>query len=164
MNWPIVHWKNIAVLLAASTLLGIVVYVYYTTNGFGYMKKPVKKSNIQGFKNVSEPEFVMYHAEWCGHCKKAMPEFEKLVAKCPLVVNGQKVNARAVNEKDLSESEKKAKGLEGFPTFILTTADGQDITYSGGRNAKEFEDFINNNLGGAPLATPNIQDAKEAKA
>jgi thiol-disulfide isomerase/thioredoxin len=36
---------------------------------------------IEAFNNNSnsQPMFVMYYADWCGHCKRTKPEFQKLM-------------------------------------------------------------------------------------
>ena len=34
---------------------------------------------LETFSNNSEPVFAMYYAEWCGHCKRTKPEFQKLL-------------------------------------------------------------------------------------
>ena len=105
-----------------------------------------KKS--ESFQNPSEPTFTMYYADWCGHCKNAKPEFQKLVDKSPMMIGGKSCTIRMVSpekEPDLA----KGKPIKGFPTFLLETPDGAPIEYKGARSTQDYLDFINKNLGGA---------------
>ena len=36
------------------------------------------KHGREGFGNGTTPAFSLYHVDWCGHCKRAKPEFKKL--------------------------------------------------------------------------------------
>ena len=42
---------------------------------FGSLKGNV---NFEAFDNQNKPTLVIFYAEWCGHCKRCMPEVEKL--------------------------------------------------------------------------------------
>ena len=42
----------------------------------------------------------------------------------------------------------KGKDIKGFPTFVLTTANGTTAEYKGGRTAPDMLAFINTTLGG----------------
>lgn len=128
------NWKTIG--LAAALLLLVLGALYIVT----------KKK--ESFQNPSMPTFTMYYADWCGHCKSAKPEFESLVAKSPLDINGVKCNVRMVSpekEPDLA----KGKPIKGFPTFLMETPDGKVVEYKGGRSTDEYMKFLNSTLGGA---------------
>jgi thiol-disulfide isomerase/thioredoxin len=98
----------------------------------------------EGFESsTKEPEFVMIYADWCGHCKKAKPDFEKLAAGSPLNIGTQKVYVRMVNA---DTEEGKALGAEGFPTFRLYKPDGRMVEYKGGRSIDQYKEFITHEL------------------
>ena len=131
-------WKLIFLGLAVICALA-----YVSREGF--------HSKRQGFQNSgNNPDqntFTMYYADWCGHCKKIKPEFEKFVESGPLTVNGKTCQIRMVSpEKEPDKA--KGKDIKGFPSFLMETADGQVVEYKGERNTKGFLDFINKNLGG----------------
>ncbi len=93
---------------------------------------------VEGFADKG-PEFVMIHADWCGHCKNAKPDFEKLAAESPLNIGQNKVYVRLVN----GESEEgKALKVEGYPTFRLYKPDGRMVEYTGGRTIGEYKEFL----------------------
>ena len=102
----------------------------------------------ESFQNPSEPTFTMYYADWCGHCKTAKPEFEKLVAKSPVDVNGVKCNVRLVSPEKQPELA-KGKPVKGFPTFLMETPDGKMVEYKGPRSTTGYLAFINKTLGGS---------------
>jgi thiol-disulfide isomerase/thioredoxin len=99
----------------------------------------------EGFADAAagEPEFVMLYADWCGHCKKAKPDFEKLAASSPLNIGTQKVRVRLV---DGETEEAKKFSVEGFPTFILMKPDGSQVRYEGGRNVDGYKEFLTQQL------------------
>jgi thiol-disulfide isomerase/thioredoxin len=136
------NWKIIAVGLTALVLLCIISYFYYTTSGF----------KRQGFTNPSKHEFIMYHAEWCGHCKKAKPEFDTFSGNGTIVVGGQEVVVKAyendANKDKIDEAKARGVEIEGFPTFVLTTTNGSVYKYEGPRKAEEYLKFLNEKLGG----------------
>ncbi len=90
------------------------------------------------------PEFVMIYADWCGHCKKAKPDFEKFAAQSPLNIGQHKVYIRMVNG---DSEEGKALKVEGYPTFRLYKPDGRMVEYKGGRSVDQYKEFLVQELG-----------------
>ena len=93
----------------------------------------------EGFSNSGgAATFTMFGTEWCGACKQARPEFDKLG---PTVTSGGKtVTIRFVNH----ETERElAKGYEilGYPTFYLDM-DGKRTKYEGPRTEQGFRQFL----------------------
>ena len=128
MNWKLV-------------LIGIVVVGLL---GALYMGRI---GSLQGFQNPSEPTFTMYYADWCGHCKRAKPEFQEMIKKGPIDVNGTKCHIRMVSPEKEPDAA-KGKPIRGFPTFLLETPDGKIQEYRGERSTPNYLAFINQMLGG----------------
>jgi thiol-disulfide isomerase/thioredoxin len=128
------NWKLILLTVVVVGLLGA---LYYGRTG-----------SLQGFQNPNEPTFTMYYADWCGHCKRAKPEFQELVkqggVKTP---DGKRCNVRMVSPEKQPE-EAKGKPIRGFPTFLLELPDGQIHEYKGARSTPNYLEFINSMLGG----------------
>lgn len=101
------------------------------------------KSMSEGFADKG-PEFVMIYADWCGHCKKAKPDFEQLAAQSPLNIGEHKVYIRLVNG---DSEEGKALKVEGYPTFRLYKPDGRMVEYKGGRSIDQYKEFLVQELG-----------------
>lgn len=131
-------WK--VIMLGVAVLASIVVLAIYY--------KKIAKVVVQGFQNINpKTEFIMYYAEWCPHCKTAMPDFDQFAGNGTIVVNG--VNVSVKKYESTKDAEKlKGKNVKGFPTFILTTADGKEQEYKGPRSSTEYLKFLNEKLGG----------------
>lgn len=109
----------------------------------------MSKRRVQGFQNPSEPTFTMYYAPWCGHCKVAKPEFDEFAKDGRVMVGGKKCVVRAVDATDpKNKAEASAKGVQGFPTFILETPSGEPKFYEGKRTTAGYLEFLNKELGG----------------
>ena len=95
-------WKDALLVFAVLLLL---IGLWYASSG----------SN-ESFQNPTEPTFTMYYADWCGHCKTAKPEFEKLVAKSPMDVNGVKCKIRLVSPEKQPELAKGNRLRDSLPS------------------------------------------------
>jgi len=128
MNWKLI--------LLSVVIVGLLGYMYLN-----------RSSSLESFK-VPTPEqntFTMYYADWCGHCKKAKPDFEQFMAKSPVDINGTPCVIRMISpEKQPEEAKRK---LNGFPTFMLDTTDGQTVEYKGERTMDGYLKFLNDTLG-----------------
>jgi protein disulfide-isomerase A6 len=113
-----------------------------------YVSRAALTGSKQGFQNPDTNTFTMYYAEWCGHCKKVKPEFEKFIKSGPITVNGKSCEIRMISpEKEPDKAS--GKPIKGFPTFLMETTDGRVVEYKGERNTSGFLEFINKNLSGA---------------
>ena len=128
MNWKLI--------LLSVVIVGLLGYMYLN-----------RSSSLESFK-MPPPEqntFTMYYADWCGHCKKAKPDFEQFMAKSPADINGTPCVIRMISpEKQPEEAKRK---LNGFPTFMLDTTDGQTVEYKGERTMDGYLKFLNDTLG-----------------
>jgi len=92
-------------------------------------------------KSDSEQLLIMYYAEWCGHCKRTMPEFKKLMNDYSGNVKIIAIDSEAVENKDLVKSQ----DIKGFPTIRYypsgLSSDYQE--YNGGRTYDDFMKFCN---------------------
>jgi thiol-disulfide isomerase/thioredoxin len=97
----------------------------------------------EGFETKSK-SVVICKADWCGHCKKAAPEFNKLLSASPITLNdGTKATVKILDaDKDKSEIGKY--NVKGFPTVLIVDG-GQTTEYPGERTASGIIDFLNSN-------------------
>jgi thioredoxin-like negative regulator of GroEL len=96
----------------------------------------------EGFENQSK-SVVICKADWCGHCKKAAPEFQKLISASPITLkDGTKATVKILDaDKDKSEIGKF--NIRGFPTILIMDG-AQQIEYPGNRDADSLIEFLNN--------------------
>ena len=94
--------------------------------------------------NGKKARVTMVRADWCGFCKKAMPEWEKLKGKIhDKVVNGYHMVLRDLEQKrDEGEIKKNYSDVNGFPTYVVEVQgpDGQ-FKKSGTFNSIEMNDM-----------------------
>ena len=100
--------------------------------------------SFEGFEDGASKSVVICKAEWCGHCKKAAPEFSKLLGASPITLkDGSKATVKILDEsKDKAEISKY--NVKGYPT-ILVVDGGQVTEYPGPRTADGVLDFLNSN-------------------
>ena len=100
------------------------------------------KGQWEGFQE--EKKVVIAKADWCGHCRKAAPEFEKLRQASPLrLANGSQATVEIVDA-DQNKAEVAALGVKGFPT-IMVMKGGEKIEYPGERTYDAVVEFLNQN-------------------
>lgn len=94
--------------------------------------------------NSKKARVTMVRADWCGFCKKAMPEWEKLKGKIhDKVVNGYHMVLRDLEQKrDEGEIKKHYSDVNGYPTYVVEVQ-GPDGQYkkSGTFNSIEMNDM-----------------------
>lgn len=96
-------------------------------------------------EKFSEPDcvFRMFYVDWCGYCKQAKPQFEPMLGTAK--INNKPVNIVMVNADEQPQLAKQF-GVSGFPTFILTKSNGENVTYNGQRITPGFNDFLQQNV------------------
>jgi thiol-disulfide isomerase/thioredoxin len=118
-------------------LLGILVLILVVFKLYG--------SSVLGFQNqAAGGELLICKAEWCGHCKRAMPDFQKLVSSSPITkADGSSVTVRLLDS-DADADEIKNLNVRGFPTILYQSSDGSVSNYNGERTAAAITAFVNN--------------------
>lgn len=95
----------------------------------------------EGFASAGTT-FTMYYADWCGHCKSAKPEFQKLGAT--QTIAGKPVTIRMVNPETQPDAAAGAD-IRGYPTIVLMNG-GSKVEYQGERSYAGFLSFLQQNV------------------
>ncbi len=103
-----------------SLIVSLVIF-YFIVVIFGKYKSSFKSSKF----GADGKEVTIYYANWCGHCKNALPEFQK-AAQAPNITLIESENREA-----------KTNGINIYPTIIRS--DG--VKYEGPRKAEEIIKF-----------------------
>ena len=85
----------------------------------------------------NKTEFIMFYVDWCGHCKNTKPEFQKLMDSG---ISG--VNIKMLNAEKEGEERAKEMGVEGYPTIVLVTADGNTQTCNSERDVNSWKNWV----------------------
>lgn len=122
----------IMVIVVILLLLGVSAYYYfnYISKGKGvtFSDNSVKAANIEeGMGTEGDAEILMFHVDWCPHCKTAKPEWDKVVKK----YDGNSINGYNVTFTDVNCTEETPEvqemmetyKIEGYPTIKLIKGD-----------------------------------------
>ena len=157
------NMKNVSVItnplfIIIMLLLGLIIVLAifrsaspFLSVGFGvnaHIGELKGSFEIEAFDN-GEPQrddsdngqlFIMYYAEWCGHCKKTMPEFDKLMDSYKGKVKIVKVNSEDDKYKELIKSQ----NIKGFPTirYYPSGLSGDHQEYDRGRSYEDFSSYL----------------------
>lgn len=97
----------------------------------------------EGFEAASK-SVIICKADWCGHCKKAAPEFSKLLAASPITLkDGTKATVKILDA-DKDKSEISQYKVKGYPSVLIIDG-GQTTEYPGERTSSGIIDFLNSN-------------------
>lgn len=120
----------LAILILALILLRILASKCYTMD-------------YEGFAGANKT-LVIAKAEWCGHCKTAAPEFEKLKKESPIKLkSGTEVGVKVLDS-DKNKDEIATYKIKGFPSIMIV--DGENVTeYHGPRTKNDIVAFLESN-------------------
>lgn len=106
------------------------------------------QTSKEGFTNDiagAADTFTLYYADWCPHCKTIKPAFKEWSKNGFVTVAGKNVKVRMVEQSENPE-EIAAKGVKGFPSFILETAQGKTVEFQGDRTPASYLKFLEEQL------------------
>lgn len=132
--------RGVRVALVAALVVAILAYLGVLVTGGGLGRR-------EGFAAVgpNDPVFTLFYMDGCPHCESILPEFKNWAAAGDFVKDGKRVKVRALERVEAGPLLDQKK-IDGFPTFILTTADGRDLQYSGQRDVAGYKEFIVRNV------------------
>ena len=132
---PEMNVENIIIIVLVIILIALIV-VYIT------------KRNEDFIGGNSDCKLMFFYADWCGYCKQAKPEVEKLVkileSEHKNTINGKTINVQYVNGDDEQELCSKFD-VGGFPTFVLVEGE-KNTTYEGDRESDALLAFLKETL------------------
>lgn len=121
------------IVLILAVLLIILVLLRYVNRG-----------TREGFEGGSSRSVVICKADWCGHCKKAAPEFQKLLSASPITLkDGSKATVKILDA-DKDKAEVNKYNVKGFPSVLIVDG-GQSTEYPGPRTSDGIIEFLNSN-------------------
>jgi protein disulfide-isomerase A6 len=105
----------------------------------------------------SKDVLVEFYAPWCGHCKKLIPDYEKLAAAYAAEKNVVIAKVDADAHKDVGGKF----GVTGFPTLMWFGKDNKENPerYEQGRDVPSFVSYINNKAGTSRQANGRLGES-----
>ena len=114
-----------------------------------------------------KPTFIIVKAEWCGHCKKLIPELKRLHDK----IKEEKIDANIMKIDETAMPKLESyylKNVVGYPTIRFLN-NGNIKDYEGEHNADAMLDFcmeqlkLNNKMSGGKKVRKSRKSRKSRK-
>ena len=130
----------IVIILLAGIFRSISPYLSLGFGAYAHVGDVRGVISVETFENSDQPTFTMFYAPWCGHCKTAHPEFEKLKKSYSGDVKVIDING------DEDKGAMKKHNVQGFPTMRYYPSGMSNATnfeeYTGERNADAMKAFV----------------------
>ncbi|KAG8197832.1 hypothetical protein JTE90_020110 [Oedothorax gibbosus] len=108
------------------------------------------EEDFKPFLKRKKHVLLMFYAPWCGHCKRAKPEFQ---AAAEQFKDDPKVEFAAI-DCTAHSSVCSAHDVKGYPTLKYFNYYKIDKPYDGGRTEKEFVEYMKYAVDGVAPPTP----------
>ena len=100
------------------------------------------------FQGNKKETLLLIHAEWCGHCKKLMPDWKSFANNYKQQKSGPNIGVATLNEakmkENVSEEIVKDWDVQSFPTILVVDEHYKKVAvYDGDRSVSAFETFAN---------------------
>lgn len=142
-------------LLVVVVLIVLVGYYGYSRFAKPIISKDIYKDVANANTRGKNADIYFFHVDWCPHCKKAAPEWQKFQSE----YNGKSVNGYTIITHDIDCTADSANNtdttiasliekydIQGYPTIKITTDDGKTIDFESKITQKSLETFVNNVL------------------
>lgn len=134
--------KNMYKVLILIAVLGI-LYVIHKR----YLAKEGFVASAEDFEQEvsGQKVLVLFHADWCGHCKKFMPQWDEMSKE----INDSEGGVKLIKVEcgDASNNEKHAEimkkySIKGYPTILSFDESGNYSEYEGDRSKEGIAQFF----------------------
>jgi len=144
----------ILIFLIVVIFIAAAIYAY---NKFAKASIPKlsgnKNTNVANADSSSEKtsDIFFFHADWCPHCRKAMPEWKSFQDEYnSKVINGYKIVCHDIDctadNKDQSDPnvEKYVQlyGINSYPTVKMTLSDGETVDFDAKISKSSLVQFV----------------------
>lgn len=96
----------------------------------------------EGFQGQEGTKVVIAKADWCGHCRNAAPEFDKLRQASPIRLADGRSATVEILDADQNKAEVAELGVKGFPSILVMNG-GERKEYPGERTYDAVVAFLN---------------------
>ena len=134
--------KNLYKVLILFIVLGL-LYIFHKR----FLAKEGFDSTAEQFEDdiSGKKALVLFHADWCGHCKKFMPEWDEVSKEVKnksqdVVLVKVECGKPTENKKHAEIMEKYA--VKGYPTILSFDQSGSYREYDGDRSKQGILDFL----------------------
>jgi thiol-disulfide isomerase/thioredoxin len=123
------------IILSIGLLITIIMSVYlyenrsYTSGNGGFIERFEDKCQI-----------LLFHANWCGHCKNFMPTWNKMKNTSDCILKSYEVDDPSPESKKMFETY----SIKSFPTIVIVPppGKGEPFRYHGARTIEAIESAV----------------------
>jgi thiol-disulfide isomerase/thioredoxin len=136
---------NQTFILAIFMLIIFITAGYYAYNWF--VQPVIENQTTQDMANYngrkSEATVFIFTADWCPHCKRAKPEWDKFAASYnDKEVGDYIIKTQLVDCTDGDSPLIQQYGIDGYPTVLLIKDENQRVDYDAKINESSLSEFI----------------------
>jgi thioredoxin 1 len=140
------NWASILLILVLIAVL-IAYYFVSTSNRENFSEQSEDSGALVGQPPNLKPAsgeciVALFYADWCPHCVKFKPHFEKAMSQMDgKMKNGKRMKLVKV---DCEKFKKLAKefNVSGYPTVKLINDDGTSVEYDGERTFEGLKKYL----------------------
>ena len=115
-------------------LIFILIAIFTYIDSRQYMLEGFTSNTNTNTNN--DTQLMLFYADWCGHCKKMKPDWEKLKTEFP----GKCID---VESESITDEHRSKYNVKGYPSIFVVR--GEEITeYDGGRTYTAFSEVLSN--------------------
>ena len=118
----------------ALLIIIVILVVYYLLMNKRNGNNNNNNNTTEGYaNNNSKPTMMLFHAKWCGHCVRFMPEWKKFKKQA-------KINV-VEYEADEDSDKMSENNVKGYPTIKCRTSSGDVKEFNGERTVAGLNAF-----------------------
>lgn len=96
-------------------------------------------------------EVELFRADYCGYCKRMMPEWEKFKKmdkddKYNIIINDYEASKQSAEIAKITKQKQYL--IDGYPTIMITVGNDEPHKYGGERTAEKIMEHIKTQKGG----------------
>ena len=105
-----------------------------------YNQNSVSKRNNKTLRKSPKKKILLglIYADWCGHCKKMKPDWDKVSKEFP-------GRCEEVESSNITDDHKNKYPINGYPSIFIIKEDGSIEEWNKGRSYNDFKEFLKNN-------------------
>jgi len=167
VNWNRFFSNPLFIVVASIIALILILAIFRSSSKYfgvgiginahiGDLRGSIELEAFDNHNTRSQATFVMYYANWCGHCKSTKPEFQKLMDSYQGSVKIVMIDCEADENQDLVKSQ----NIRGYPT-IRYYANGLTGEYSEYNDNRDYDSFLHYLKKQSASSIENYYDGKQ---
>lgn len=118
-------------LLAIVLILVLIgIFTYIDTREF-------MLEGFSGNQPLEGSKLLLFHADWCGHCKKMKPDWDRVKSEYP-------GRCEDVESNNITQEHRDNYNIKGYPTIFIINGN-EKTEWNNDRTYESFKKFLQGN-------------------